>query len=168
MHLLCGHRMGLRESPAAALGRSVRVRLRRNRNALPGLQRERQRTGAHICRMASELIWIKRAGIIGDRGCKRLFYDPIPLLKGDQLVTLQDAGTNITKLPKAKHATAEWQAAMEADPACRAWRTDDVCTHWRHARSKSACRARVQSRSQRHTLGSWRGIDEAQSRIDNK
>jgi hypothetical protein len=27
---------------------------------------------------------------------------------------LQDAGTYITKLPKAEHETPEWQAAMEA------------------------------------------------------
>jgi hypothetical protein len=44
----------------------------------------------------------------------RRFDDPIPLPRGRQLVTLQDAGTYITKLPKAEHATAEWQAAMEA------------------------------------------------------
>ena len=31
-----------------------------------------------------------------------------------RLVTLQDAGTYTTKLPKAEHTTAEWQAAMEA------------------------------------------------------
>jgi hypothetical protein len=31
-----------------------------------------------------------------------------------QLVTLEDAGTYITKLPKAEHEAAEWQAAMEA------------------------------------------------------
>ena len=42
------------------------------------------------------------------------FDDPIPLAKGRQLVTLKDAGTYITKLPKAEHMTAEWQAAMEA------------------------------------------------------
>jgi hypothetical protein len=34
--------------------------------------------------------------------------------RGRQLVTLQDAGTYITKLPKAEHEAAEWQAAMEA------------------------------------------------------
>jgi hypothetical protein len=44
---------------------------------------------------------------------KRPFDDPIPLPKGRALVTLKDAGTYITKLPKAEHATAEWQAAME-------------------------------------------------------
>jgi hypothetical protein len=30
------------------------------------------------------------------------------------LVTLNDAGTYITKLPKSDHATPEWQAAMES------------------------------------------------------
>ena len=33
----------------------------------------------------------------------RKFDDPIPLLKGRQLVTLKDAGTYITKLPAAEH-----------------------------------------------------------------
>lgn len=44
----------------------------------------------------------------------RRFDEPIPLPKGRQLVTLKDAGTYITKLPKAEHTAAEWQAAMEA------------------------------------------------------
>jgi hypothetical protein len=44
----------------------------------------------------------------------RRFNEPIPLPKGRQLVTLQDAGTYITKLPKAEHEAAEWQAATEA------------------------------------------------------
>jgi hypothetical protein len=43
-----------------------------------------------------------------------LFDEPIPLLRGRQLVTLEDAGRYITKLPKAEHEAAEWQAAMEA------------------------------------------------------
>ena len=34
--------------------------------------------------------------------------------RGRQLVTLEDAGTYITKLPKAEHEAAKWQAAMEA------------------------------------------------------
>jgi hypothetical protein len=33
----------------------------------------------------------------------RKFDDPILLAKGRQLVTLKDAGTYITKLPKAEH-----------------------------------------------------------------
>jgi hypothetical protein len=49
-----------------------------------------------------------------DKGWQRPFDDPIPLPRGRQLVTLEDAGNYITKLPKAEHETAEWQAAMEA------------------------------------------------------
>jgi hypothetical protein len=49
-----------------------------------------------------------------DRGWNRPFDDPIPLPRGRQLVTLQDAGNYITRLPKTEHTTAEWQAAMEA------------------------------------------------------
>jgi hypothetical protein len=33
---------------------------------------------------------------------------------GRPLVTLEDAGRYITKLPKPDHEAAEWQAAMEA------------------------------------------------------
>jgi len=44
----------------------------------------------------------------------RKYDEPIPLPKGRQLITLKDAGTYITKLPKAEHTAAEWQAAMEA------------------------------------------------------
>jgi hypothetical protein len=45
---------------------------------------------------------------------KRRFDDPIVLPDGRQLVTLQDAGTYITKLPKAEHEALEWQTAMDA------------------------------------------------------
>jgi hypothetical protein len=50
---------------------------------------------------------VKRAGHANSR-------DPIDLPRGSQLVTLQDAGNYITKLPKAEHIAPEWQAAMEA------------------------------------------------------
>jgi hypothetical protein len=36
------------------------------------------------------------------------------LPRGRRLVTLQDAGNYITKLPKAEHAAPEWQDAMQA------------------------------------------------------
>jgi hypothetical protein len=49
-----------------------------------------------------------------DKGWQRRFDDPISLPRGRQLVTLQDAGNYITKLPKAEHDADEWQAAMEA------------------------------------------------------
>ena len=42
------------------------------------------------------------------------FDDPIPLPRGRQLVTLKDAGTYITKLPKAEQQVPEWQTAMQA------------------------------------------------------
>jgi hypothetical protein len=45
---------------------------------------------------------------------KRRFDEQITLPRGRQLVTLEDAGKYITKLPKAEHAAKEWQAAMEA------------------------------------------------------
>ncbi len=51
---------------------------------------------------------------MADRGWKREFDDPISLPRGRQLVTLADAGRYLTKLPKAGHEAAEWQAAMEA------------------------------------------------------
>ena len=44
----------------------------------------------------------------------RKYDEPIPLPKGRQLITLKDAGTYITKLPKAEHTATEWEAAMEA------------------------------------------------------
>ena len=49
-----------------------------------------------------------------DMGWSRHFDEPIPLARGRQLVTLQDAGNYITKLPKAEHEAPEWQAAMQA------------------------------------------------------
>ena len=42
------------------------------------------------------------------------FDDPIPLPNGRKLLTLEDAGAYITKLPKAEHDSPEWQTAMEA------------------------------------------------------
>ena len=48
------------------------------------------------------------------KGWKQRFDDPIPLPDGHQLVTLEDAGNYITKLPKAVHDAEEWQAATEA------------------------------------------------------
>jgi hypothetical protein len=49
-----------------------------------------------------------------DRGWKRPFDDPIPLPRGRQLVTLEDAAKYIQKLPMAEQNLPEWQAAVEA------------------------------------------------------
>jgi hypothetical protein len=46
---------------------------------------------------------------VNNRGWKRSFDEPILLPRGRQLVTLKDAGTYITKLPKAEHEAAEWR-----------------------------------------------------------
>jgi hypothetical protein len=48
---------------------------------------------------------------MADRGWQRRFDDPVPLPDGRQLVTLRDAGTYITKLPKTQQAVPEWQTA---------------------------------------------------------
>src|SRR5258708_17353980 len=65
------------------------------------------------CRKAPRSNSTRRAGAISKRGWQRRFDDPIPLPRGRQLVTLEDAGNYITKLPKAEHEAAEAQAAME-------------------------------------------------------
>jgi hypothetical protein len=44
----------------------------------------------------------------------RAFEDPIPLPRGRQLVTLEDAAAYIMKLPKGEQHLEEWQAATEA------------------------------------------------------
>ena len=42
------------------------------------------------------------------------FDEPIVLANGRKLLTLQDAATYITGLPKKESALPEWQAAIEA------------------------------------------------------
>jgi hypothetical protein len=44
----------------------------------------------------------------------RKFEEPIPLPDGRMLVTLRDAATYITALPKMEAVLPEWQAAIEA------------------------------------------------------
>jgi len=54
---------------------------------------------------------------VADRGWKRPFDDPIPLPRGRQLVTLEDAGAYITELPKAEQDLEEWQTNSKAWPS---------------------------------------------------
>jgi hypothetical protein len=64
---------------------------------------------------------------------KRRFGDPIVLPDGRKLVTLLDAATYATKLPKKEAATAEWQAAIEALMlVAELGGADDVCAHRPH------------------------------------
>jgi hypothetical protein len=65
------------------------------------------------CRAAFALCSTWRAGDISNRGWSREFEDPIPLPRGRQLVTLQDAADYILKLPKAEQKEPAWQTAVE-------------------------------------------------------
>jgi hypothetical protein len=65
------------------------------------------------CRKALKPSSTKRDGVISERGWKRKFEDPIPLPRGRQLVTLEDAARYIQKLPKAEQMIEEWQTAVE-------------------------------------------------------
>jgi hypothetical protein len=88
------------------------------------------------------------------RGWQQPFEEPILLPRGRQLVTLEDAGNYITKLPKTEHEAPEWQAAMEClILVAEKNGSDHDGAHRRHAGSEPPRRARVQSRKQRHTLG---------------
>jgi hypothetical protein len=56
----------------------------------------------------------KRTHDISGRGWKRPFDDPIPLPRGRQAVTLENAARYIQKLSKTEQNLDEWQAAVEA------------------------------------------------------
>jgi hypothetical protein len=88
-------------APAARPARHVRSAIRATRNP----RHDRQRV--------SEQNSTRRDGVISARGWKRPFEDPIPLPRGRQLVTLEDAGKYIQKLPKAEQQIEEWQTAIE-------------------------------------------------------
>jgi hypothetical protein len=83
----------------------------------------------------------------------RRFEEPIPLPRRRQLVTLEDAGNYITKLPKAEHEAPEWQAAMEAVILVATKGGHPMLLAHRHAGAEPPRRARVQPRSQRQALG---------------
>jgi hypothetical protein len=50
--------------------------------------------------------------LMPDKGWQRPFDDPIPLPRRRQLVTLEDAGAYIMKLPKAEQDLEDWQTAI--------------------------------------------------------
>jgi hypothetical protein len=51
---------------------------------------------------------------VSARGWQRAFDEPIVLRGGKKLVSLHDAATYITKLPKREHNVPEWQTAIQA------------------------------------------------------
>ncbi len=70
---------------------------------------------------------------MADRGWKRRFDEPIPLPRGRHLVTLEDAGNYITKLPKTDHEAQEWAGGDGSlDPGGDVGRTNDVRAHRHH------------------------------------
>jgi hypothetical protein len=56
------------------------------------------------------------------KGWSSEFEDPADLPDGHQLMTLEDAGNYITKLPKAEHMAPEWQQILMF-VASRGWPT---------------------------------------------
>jgi hypothetical protein len=91
--------------------------------------------------------------VTADRGWKRPFEEPIPLPRGRPLVTLEDAGAYITKLPKAEYTMAEWQAAMEALILVAASGGPTMFARIGIMRALNRRVERVQSRPQRQALG---------------
>jgi hypothetical protein len=51
---------------------------------------------------------------VADPGWKREFDDPIPLPRGRQLISLEDAARYIQELPEAERLPEHWQNAVEA------------------------------------------------------
>jgi hypothetical protein len=82
-----------------------------------------------------------------DKGWSREFDDPIPVPRGRQLVTLQDAGKYITR----GAGVAGCDGGLNPGRGIR-W-ADDVCADRHHAGAKSSHRARVQPGSQGPSLG---------------
>jgi hypothetical protein len=106
---------------------------------------------------------------VADRGWKRRFDEPIPLPRGRQFVTLQDAGNYITKLPKAEHKVAEWQAAMEALilVATSGGPTMFARIGVMRALNRNVVREFNPDRKDPHWgAGSWRGIDDGSAVSD--
>jgi hypothetical protein len=65
------------------------------------------------CRLDLQPNSTRRAGGINARKWSREFEDPIVLAGGRKLVTLRDAATYITELPKAEQDLEIWQIAAE-------------------------------------------------------
>jgi hypothetical protein len=107
-----GHRLGLRSAPGQTLGGRSRLHLWRRRRRVRVATRSTTipRRGR---RRVLEPNSTKRDGVISKRGWKREFEYPIPLPRGRQLITLEDAARYIQKLPKAEQQLEEWQTAIE-------------------------------------------------------
>jgi hypothetical protein len=91
---------------------------------------------------------------VNERGWIRPFDDPIPLPRGRELVTLEDAAGYIMKRPKAEQNLQGWQTATGClILVAEKGRPHHAGAYWRDAGAKPSRRARVHSRTERHTLG---------------
>ncbi|MCW1996258.1 hypothetical protein ABIE85_005281 [Bradyrhizobium diazoefficiens] len=85
---------------------------------------------------------------MNNQGWQGTFDDPILLPDGRKLITLHDAATVITKLPKPEHDAPEWQAAIEALMLVvdlggrRSSLASALCVRLADIRSRSSSRAR--------------------------
>jgi hypothetical protein len=74
-----------------------------------------ENTAASIAASGCRRTGNHRRGLpVVDPGWKRSFDEPIPLPRGGQLVTLEDAGRYVMALPEAEQRLDAWQAATEA------------------------------------------------------
>jgi hypothetical protein len=80
------------------------------RRARPAMPLSARRRG---CRLDLQANSTGRAGAISAPKWSSEFEDPIVLADGQKLVTLRDAATYITKLPKAEQDLEIWQIAVE-------------------------------------------------------
>jgi hypothetical protein len=91
------------------------VFLRRGWRALPDLQCPYRR---HVAANAGRLQDRGRQGWLAALSWSTPFFEPIELPNGKQLVTLKDAATYITSLPKRESDLPEWQTAIEVLLLC--------------------------------------------------
>jgi hypothetical protein len=87
------------------------------------------------------------------KGWSREFDEPIDLPRGRQLVTLQDTGNYITKLPKAEHRARMAGRDGSLDARRNPGRADNARADRRAAGVPPQRSARVQSQSQGDPLG---------------
>ena len=89
-----------------------------------------------------------------DKGWRRPFDDPISVPRGRELVTLKDAGTYITKLPKARVRSAGMASGDAGlDPGRDVKWADNACADRHHAGIEPSCRTGVRTVWEKASLG---------------
>jgi hypothetical protein len=113
---------------------------------------EPRRPGNHRPYQHRDLQWSR--SLMPDKGWQRRFDEPIELPSGRKLLALHDAATYATKLAKAGFGRCRMAGRdRSADPGRDGGRTDDVRADRRDAGLEPEPRSRVQSGSERSSLG---------------